>query len=653
MDPIEPIRLDMNLFNMAMMQRQHQAGLEETQRHHGILEAQGAVHNDALSQKVQADALTNVMNNPDIDPIARQRAASTLYGFASKNQGPQLDPGDYLKYEPLWRNFLSANAKNPQSQEAADAMQQLSSVSPFSKDRIKEAQARQQQVQTAQGMSELPTLAGQQPFSPAISSAIQSSHQLQEQAGKAFLNPLEAARAKQIDQQTQDLKSRETLALGDFKAYNTAVTPVFDIPTEEAHIANLDKQPKMGGPLTSDQSKRSQIDKSARMYGALTSEQREQAKATIPQVMDTLNQQATDLQQQLHNAKHDLEGTSGNPDTIKSQLDATRLAVGIKGKELAYLENPTTANRLAVKNAYGDYQKLLDQKKAEVLRLRQASNNTAQSALNQMKYQDTLDYQNKLIPAQAEFSGSDLTPKAAGAIAAKHGVLTEDVLKGGKNPQQPLVDIKLSEGLAKEVGPMMSDSRNAAIGSIDTIDTVSRARAAIESGLVSVGPTATIRQKIGQVAQMLGVGGKDNEEQIVNTRNVIRSLGQFSLAARKSLKGQGQVSDFEGKLLIKAESGDIEDMTIPELKSFLSVTDRLAHRQYDLHQQNLKTMKANPKLSELAPFYEVPEVPKTGSSPAAPPQKPASGAPRVGQMDGGYIYKGGDPSKKESWEKAK
>jgi hypothetical protein len=230
-------------------------------------------------------------------------------------------------------------------------------------------------------------------------------------------------------------------------------------------------------------------------------------------------------------------------------------------------------------------------------------------------------------------------------------VLTEDVLKGGKNPQQPLVDIKMGESLSKEIGPMMSESRASAMGAIDTIDTVQRARAAIETGMVSVGPTATIRQKIGQVAQMLGVGGKDNEEQIVNTRNVIRSLGQFSLAARKSLKGQGQVSDFEGKLLIKAESGDIEDMTIPELKSFLSVTDRLAHRQYESHQNNLKTMKANPKLSEVAPFYEVPEVPKASTSGPSIQRPPKSTAPPVGHMDNGYIFKGGDPSKRENWEK--
>ena len=173
---------------------------------------------------------------------------------------------------------------------------------------------------------------------------------------------------------------------------------------------------------------------------------------------------------------------------------------------------------------------------------------------------------------------------------------------------QPLVDIKLGESLAKEIGPQMAESRNAAMGAIETLDAVGRARTALKKGLVTLGPTATIRQKINQVSQIMGMAGKDDEERLVNTRNVMRSLAQFSLAARKQLKGQGQVSDFEGKLIVKAESGEIDDMTIPELKSFLYVTDRLAHRQYALHQFNLSKMRANEKLREVAPFYEVPEV---------------------------------------------
>lgn len=218
-----------------------------------------------------------------------------------------------------------------------------------------------------------------------------------------------------------------------------------------------------------------------------------------------------------------------------------------------------------------------------------------------------------LAAAQVRFGMLDAgeqTPKSAAMIAKDYkGILPEDVMKATKNPNAPIVDIKMGDSLSKEIGPMLAESRTAAMGAIETVDTVNRAQAAIDKGLVNVGPTATVRTMIGQVANVLGVSGKNMDEQLVNTRNVMRSLAQFSLAARKALKGQGQVSDFEGKLLIKAESGEIDDMTLPELKGFLAVTDRLARRQYETHQRAMKTLRANPRLSEIAPFYDVPELP--------------------------------------------
>ena len=158
---------------------------------------------------------------------------------------------------------------------------------------------------------------------------------------------------------------------------------------------------------------------------------------------------------------------------------------------------------------------------------------------------------------------------------------------------------------------MVAESRASALGSLDAIDTVSRVRKALSTGNVTLGPTATLRNQIDQIAQVLGIAGKNTEEKLVNTRDVIRGLAQFTIAARKSLKGQGQVSDFEGKLLQRAESGDINDFTMPELKAFIETTDRLARRQYKNHQSNIDVMKKRPDLEKLVPFYEVPDLPGT------------------------------------------
>lgn len=187
----------------------------------------------------------------------------------------------------------------------------------------------------------------------------------------------------------------------------------------------------------------------------------------------------------------------------------------------------------------------------------------------------------------------------------------ERLAKMTTHPAAPSVkvDVKTGESLGKEIGPMVAESRAAALGATEAIDTVSRVRSAISGGNVTLGPAATVRNRIDQIAQVMGVAGTTTQEKLVNTRQVARGLAQFTIAARKALKGQGQVSDFEGKLLQRAESGEIDDFTMPELQSFISVTDRLARKQYDLHKRNVDVMKKRPDLQNLVPFYEVPDIP--------------------------------------------
>lgn len=171
------------------------------------------------------------------------------------------------------------------------------------------------------------------------------------------------------------------------------------------------------------------------------------------------------------------------------------------------------------------------------------------------------------------------------------------------------VDVKTGEGLAKEIGPMVAESRASALGALQAAETAGRVRQAISTGNVTLGPTATVRNQINQIAQVMGIAGDTTEQKLVNTREVARGLAQFTIAARKSLKGQGQVSDFEGKLLQKAESGQIDDFTVPELKAFIDVTERLAKLQYDLHGRNVEVMRQRQDLQNIVPFYEVPAWP--------------------------------------------
>jgi len=170
------------------------------------------------------------------------------------------------------------------------------------------------------------------------------------------------------------------------------------------------------------------------------------------------------------------------------------------------------------------------------------------------------------------------------------------------------VENKTGESLAKPIGEMVQGTKDTALAALDQLDSAQRVRAALDSGKVIVGPAADARLSIAQLGQALGVGGKRVEETLVNTRNIIKGLAEFTLSARKQLKGQGQVSDFESKLIEKASSGDIASMTVPEIRTLVDVSDRLARKSYALHEKNLNTLRKGPH-KELVPYYEVPPLP--------------------------------------------
>lgn len=204
------------------------------------------------------------------------------------------------------------------------------------------------------------------------------------------------------------------------------------------------------------------------------------------------------------------------------------------------------------------------------------------------------------------------------------------------------VDQKTGESLAKPIGEMVQGTKDTALAALDQLDAAKRISTALDSGKVIVGPGADARLGLAQLGQVLGVGGKSTEETLVNTRNIIKGLAEFTLSARKQLKGQGQVSDFESKLIEKASSGDVSSMTIPEIKTLVGVSDRLARKSYALHEKNLETLRSS-EHGGLAPYYEIPPLPKNETT--SPPK------PKLGARVDGYIFKGGDPADQKNWEK--
>jgi hypothetical protein len=172
---------------------------------------------------------------------------------------------------------------------------------------------------------------------------------------------------------------------------------------------------------------------------------------------------------------------------------------------------------------------------------------------------------------------------------------------GATNIGLPKIEVKMGDSVGGQVGPMLKDSATAVGGAVKMADAADRILNAVEKGGVIAGPTASLRLKGAQVASMLGIGGKDA---VAQTRQVIRGLAESSVEARKELAGQGQVTENEAKAVDKALSGNIDDLTVEEIRDIARLNLRHASSRARQHQQYLSSMPES--MAPARPFYTVP-----------------------------------------------
>ena len=187
------------------------------------------------------------------------------------------------------------------------------------------------------------------------------------------------------------------------------------------------------------------------------------------------------------------------------------------------------------------------------------------------------------------------------------------------------IENKMGEGVAAQIGPMMKDSLDVATGAVKQVDAAKRVIGAIDAGKIIAGPFAGGRVTLAQMGQALGVGGADAKEQLANTRQVIRGLAEMTLQGRSQMKGQGAITESEGLLAERANSGKIEDLTIPEIKQLALASERAARFAYAEHERKYQEMLKNPKTSSLATYYQGPAMPPAITTPS---EEPPTGAVR-------------------------
>lgn len=177
----------------------------------------------------------------------------------------------------------------------------------------------------------------------------------------------------------------------------------------------------------------------------------------------------------------------------------------------------------------------------------------------------------------------------------------------------PSTDVRVTTPVAKSlagpVGQRAEASLAKAEGAVGMMESANMVREALNTGNVIAGPLAGARTKFAQVLDLAGAGDK---EKLIATRQAVQGLATMTLESRAELKGQGQVTENEQKLLERARSGNIEDMTITELQQVVNISQRLANRLWSGHQTLLKTMETDPAAADSLRYYR-----PTGALPQA------------------------------------
>lgn len=167
------------------------------------------------------------------------------------------------------------------------------------------------------------------------------------------------------------------------------------------------------------------------------------------------------------------------------------------------------------------------------------------------------------------------------------------------------ITVKTGEGVAAQVGSMLKDANIQAQGANIQIDAADRVIGAVDTGKIIAGPLATPQLKLAQFGQILGVTGKDTAETIANTRQAIRGFAELTLQGRKSMRGEGAITESEGKLAERAFSGDIDSLTPAEIRQIANASKRVAEYSIGEYNRKLDIIGKNPDLKDVVEIYRV------------------------------------------------
>ena len=180
------------------------------------------------------------------------------------------------------------------------------------------------------------------------------------------------------------------------------------------------------------------------------------------------------------------------------------------------------------------------------------------------------------------------------------------------NLKAPKNTFNISDIMGKDIGQvkdiLMAGQSQVQAGEM-SLNAANKIDQAIKSGNLNVGPTANVGQYMGQLGDSLGFVNQKGQEKLVNTRQALQGLAQMWASSRSQAKGQGTMTEGESQLYGKISSGELDKISIPELKYMVESTKNQGNYYRSEYENKLNVLRKNPKFADIIPLYEVGSMP--------------------------------------------
>jgi hypothetical protein len=191
---------------------------------------------------------------------------------------------------------------------------------------------------------------------------------------------------------------------------------------------------------------------------------------------------------------------------------------------------------------------------------------------------------------------------------------------------------ELEKQVAGDVAAQISTSAGQARAASKTINTVKTLLPKVEAGVYE-GTLSNAPRAIDQLASALKVSGKNTQEKLARTAEVMQGLAALELQAAEAMKGQGAITENERSLIARAAGGNLKDFTSNEVSALLLALDKTARSKIESHQGLYEQIQTEPALKKYSKFYRI-EMP----APIQRQQQPTGGrSPEVQRVIDKYL----------------